>query len=262
MADNSKLDDAFTSIDPETLPDDLKPIYKSMLADYTKKTQTLATRTKALEDSEGQRTADLKNLGALEEEVTNWRTWFANLEQQVTDEDGNPTGTLGGRGGTTDDLLAGALADPDSKDGLSALGKQMAALQSKITALESTLGDSKTSTDKMFSYHNELNRLMLVDERLRSKETQDELFNHAIRQGFSSLEKAYNDLHGNELFDKRVEEKVAEKIAAMKTAGIHTGTGVQKSGIIKPRTDGPLRSFSEVTDDIITKMAQDGTLES
>ena len=34
--------DTFTSIDPNTLPEELLPVYKSMQADYTRKTQTLS----------------------------------------------------------------------------------------------------------------------------------------------------------------------------------------------------------------------------
>lgn len=257
---NTTVDTTFTGIDPEALPEDLKPIYKSMLSDYTKKTQELAERTRSLEAGEGQRSTDLKKLGALEEEVTNWRTWFANLEQQVTDDGGTSAGA-GGEGGLTDDFLKGALTDASSKDGLSAVGRQLTEIQSKIASLEATFGDSKQSTDKMFGYHNELNRLMLVDERLRNKETQDELFNHAIRHGFSSLEKAYSDLHREELLDKEVTKRVEERLAELKTAGVHTGRSVQRSGVIKSRTEGPLRSFTDATDDILSRMAQDGTLD-
>jgi hypothetical protein len=40
--------DSFTKINPETLPDELKGVYKSMLADYTRKTQAAAqVRSKA-----------------------------------------------------------------------------------------------------------------------------------------------------------------------------------------------------------------------
>ena len=43
--------DAFTGIDPNSLPPDLQTLYKSMQADYTKKTQEVASKSKAAEMS-------------------------------------------------------------------------------------------------------------------------------------------------------------------------------------------------------------------
>lgn len=41
--------DSFTKLDPNTLPEELRPWYQSMQADYTRKTQQLAEQRKALE---------------------------------------------------------------------------------------------------------------------------------------------------------------------------------------------------------------------
>lgn len=44
--------DSFTHIDPNTLPEELLPIYKSLQGDYTRKTQALATERSAFEQLE------------------------------------------------------------------------------------------------------------------------------------------------------------------------------------------------------------------
>lgn len=45
--------ESFTSLDPNALPEELMPYYKSMQADYTRKTQTIAEQRRALEALDG-----------------------------------------------------------------------------------------------------------------------------------------------------------------------------------------------------------------
>lgn len=45
--------ESFTSLDPNSIPEELMPYYKSMQADYTRKTQTLAEQRRAIEALEG-----------------------------------------------------------------------------------------------------------------------------------------------------------------------------------------------------------------
>lgn len=63
-----EVEDKFTNVDPETLPEELKAIYKSLQADYTKKRQSdsakvkeIEERLKAQEATEGEE-QDLSNL--------------------------------------------------------------------------------------------------------------------------------------------------------------------------------------------------------
>jgi hypothetical protein len=44
VTEEQPIEDSFTGFDPDSLPDDLKPIYRSLQGDYTRKTQELAER--------------------------------------------------------------------------------------------------------------------------------------------------------------------------------------------------------------------------
>ncbi len=48
-ADAAQQPPSFTAIDPNTLPEEVKPFYKNMLADYTRKTQELAENRRQFE---------------------------------------------------------------------------------------------------------------------------------------------------------------------------------------------------------------------
>lgn len=45
--------DSFTQFDPETLPEELRPLHRQLLGDYTRKTQTLAEQRKQYEEQFG-----------------------------------------------------------------------------------------------------------------------------------------------------------------------------------------------------------------
>ena len=80
--------DLFKGINPEELSPELQALYKSMQSDYTKKTTDLANKTKEWEAKEQQYIEQVKNSGALEQEVNQWRGWYQSLADQNDDDNG------------------------------------------------------------------------------------------------------------------------------------------------------------------------------
>lgn len=74
-------------VDPATLPDELKPIYKSLQADYTRKTQALAQERKAMEALKAQPPAP-----APQEAAPDWEPEFSQYFTQAAGYE-EPTST-------------------------------------------------------------------------------------------------------------------------------------------------------------------------
>jgi hypothetical protein len=241
----------FTSLDPEALPEDLKKLYKSMQADYTRKTQDLASRRKEYDERENQWKDQLKTYGAAEQEVQQWRDWYKNL----TEQSGQKTEQQQVASKPAEDLSY--LDEPDS-EGLkkyltemqSSYSKNIDTLKEEITNLRAALHDTTDRTSRMFNYHAQLNELGIKYKDLNKKE----LLDYALKTGQPDLDKAYKDLHQDDFIESEVEKRLAEKEKEWRTRGIR-GPGQQV--IIRSRQEGP-KSFTEASEQIIKERAAQG----
>lgn len=248
MADDNKKDDKneFTKIDPETLSDELKVIYKSMQGDYTAKTQAVADMRKEFTTKETEFEEKLKLFGAAENEVKQWRDWYKQLEEQTKDV--KPDGDV-----KLDDINLNL--DPNNDDPtkanvemrktLTALDQQIKDLQGEITSVHTGMKDSRDQTNRMFSYNAQLGELVVKYPDINKQEVLD----HALEIGQTNLEKAYKDLHQEDLITAEVEKRVKEELDKERTEG-PTTKGPGRQVIIQSNKDTP-KTFAEASQQIL-----------
>ena len=158
MADDDKTKtqntDGFTKLDPENLSDELKEIYKSMQADYTRKTQELAEKRKEFTEKESSWEDKLKSFGAIENEVKQWRDWYKQLEEQAIggDKQAQTLPNVGDLADVTDN------DDPNAKltGVIKTLEQQIKDLEGELTSIHGSLKDSRDQTNRMFNYQAQL----------------------------------------------------------------------------------------------------------
>lgn len=247
-------DELFSSIDPETLAPELKQIYKGMQGDYTRKTQDLASRKTEFETKETGFEDKLKEFGAVEKEVKDWRDWYASLEENPDDGTKAKTATTTTTPDTTTpDYLDEPGAEKFKKyvdDLTSKQETELTGMKTELEKLQATLKDNTDQTSRMFSYHAQLNDLAGKYPDLDKQA----LLDHALKEGQMDLTKAYKDLHQDELIAEQVKKGVEEELKKQRTQGIR-GPGQQI--IVKPGKDTP-KSFEEATQSIIDERAAQG----
>lgn len=242
MAEENK--NKFTEIDPETLSDDLKAIYKSMQADYTQKTQGIASIRKEFADKEAQFEEKLKSYGAVENEVKQWRDWYKQLEEQTKDDKSDMNVDLDKL-----DLDSNNDNPTNANAGLSkmikTLEQQIEGLKGELTSVHSGLKDSRDQTNKMFSYQAQLNELADKYPGLNKQEVLD----HALDIGQTNLEKAYKDLKQDDLIQAEVDRRVKEELDKERTSGITTnGPGHQ---VVMRSNENTPKTFAEASEQIL-----------
>jgi len=246
MADGDQTNDknTFTKLDPETLSDELKAIYKSMQGDYTTKTQELANMRKEFEGKETKFEEQLKAHGAVENEVKQWRDWYKQLEEQTKE------GDLG-EGTNVENLNFDSNNDDSSKLNaelnkmLKGFEQQISDLKGELTSMHSGLKDSRDQTNKMFSYQAQLSELASKYPGLNKQEVLD----HALEIGQTNLEKAYRDLHQDDLINAEVEKRVQAELDKERTSGVGTkGPGHQ---VIVRSGDNTPKTFAEASEQIL-----------
>jgi len=248
MADNGDKDDKtkFTSLDPETLSDELKGIYKSMQGDYTAKTQAISDMRKEFEGKETAWEEKLKTFGATENENKQWRDWYKQLEdqtKQVKPDEG---------------LLSITSLDPNNDDPdkasvnlanmVKALDQQIKDLKGELTSVHGGLKDSRDQTNRMFSYQAQLGDLAGKYPGLNKQEVLD----HALSIGQTNLEKAYRDLKQDDLIAAEVERRVKEEMDKERTVGI----GAKSPGrqVIVRRNEGTPKTFADASEQILASI--------
>uniref|UniRef100_A0A6M3K6Z6 Uncharacterized protein n=1 Tax=viral metagenome TaxID=1070528 RepID=A0A6M3K6Z6_9ZZZZ len=241
--------DAFTSIDPEKLAPELKELYKSMQADYTRKTQSLASLKSEITEKESKWQDKLKEYGAVEQEVQQWRNWYASLDDKDHDKVTDQAKKAGD--------LPTYLDEPDAeglnkyvKDLRSTYDGELASLKKEIESLHSVLRDTSDQTSKMFNYHAQLTELGGKYKDLNKQE----LLEHALKTGQPDLEKAYRDLHQDKLIEAEVEKRVKEEVEKRRTQGIQ-GPGRQ---VIVRTKEGTPKTYTEATEQILRERAAKG----
>lgn len=245
----------FTDVDPEKLPDELKSVYKSMQADYTRKTQELANNRKEFETREQQWQDKLKDFGAAEQELNQWREWYRSLEEEA--EQHTDTDSLLNIGSTDDGQQSSASTDSAGQDGgqtggtdarvlatISALNNKIAELEGQLTGVNESLRKSRDQTNRMFVYHDQLNKL---EGKYGTKEKpldRKAILDHALQNGFTDLDKAYRDMYQDDLIQSEVDRRVQEEMKKQRTAtAVKSGQQV----VFRPRENRP-KSWEEATE--------------
>ena len=239
------MDDIFKGIDPEKLPDDMKKIYKNLQADYTRKTQELAEQRKGLEAKEQQWMGQLKNSGAMEQEVKQWREWFKSIEAQAGDDKNGK-----GKKKEPDPDLEALKEHPEVAKLVESLEGKIGSLQTQLQSFDAAFKDQGDRVHRMFSLQSQLNDLMRKDPGLEK----DKLLKFAADNRLPDLDKAYKEMYHDKLIDEEVNKRLAAKLAERHTDGIGSGGHVLRRGESTPKT------FAEATDQILKQKAQEGTL--
>lgn len=236
----------FTGVDPESLADDLKPIYKSLQADYTRKTQEVAQQRKDFEANETKWKDQLKEYGAVEQEVKQWRDWYASLEEEVGDEggqsgDGLELKSAGQGSGGVADIDEGGQSAPDARilTTINVLNSKIAELEGQLGGMNETLRKSRDQTNRMFVYNDQLNKL----EGSYGKIDRKMILDHALKTGHTDLEKAYKDLYQDDLIQAEVDKRVQEELKKERTStAVKSGQQV----IFRPKEGRP-KNWEEAT---------------
>lgn len=133
-------EESFSRVDPATLPEELQTIYRSMQADYTRKTQALAEQRKQFEQFGGD-LASLQEAAALRARLADPNEWVnlynelqgALTEYNLLDAGDDFSGMPADPGVQMPDL--GAIDDPD----LAPFQSAFQALQGQVEQLQSQL---------------------------------------------------------------------------------------------------------------------------
>lgn len=251
MADDDKTKnrntdlEKFTDLDPEKLPEELKSIYKSMQADYTRKTQAIADLKKDFAEKETEFQDKLKSFGAVEQEVKQWRDWYKQLEEQATGDD--KTGDL-----KNDDLDLTKLDDSDTNAGLVKLIKgieqKIADLEGELASVSGSVTDSRNMTNRMFNYQAQLDELTGKYSSVDKKKVLD----HALKTGQTNLEKAYRDLYQDDIIQAEVDRRLEEE---RKKDRASTGIKTPGQKIVVRSSEGTPKTFAEASEQILKQMS-------
>jgi len=247
-------EESFTQLNPESLPEDLKKIYKSMQADYTRKTQDLSSRRKEYDEREQQWKDQLKTYGAVEQELQQWRDWYKTLSEQS--EDSRDEQSVNKNAKSTDPQFS-YMDEPEAEnikrvvtDLQSTYDKHIASLKDEITGLRAALHDTTDRTSRMFNYQAQLGELGMKYKDLNKKE----LLEYALKTGQPDLEKAYKDLHQDDFIESEVSKRLVEKEKEWRTRGIQ---GPGKQVILRSNQAAP-KSFAEASEQILKERAAQG----
>jgi hypothetical protein len=242
---NEQGKELLKGINPEELAPELQTVYKSMLADYTRKTQEVASKSKEWQTEREQYLDKIRQQGALEQEVTQWRDWYRNLEEQVNKEDDPMASHTGVQSRSTSDTA-------DTSENTRKLEQELLAIKNELGSHAKALRETSTRTDRMFNYQAQLSEL---SGRYGAFD-KSKLLQHALETGQVDLDKAYKDLNREEIIQREVDAKVKEEMAKMRTDGLHHGTRQ-----IIFRGSGKPKTFAEATEQVLQQKAREGTLE-
>jgi len=245
-------DELFTNINPETLSPELKELYKSMQGDYTRKRQEDSTARKDAEKRAQELTEKTKNLPAIENEVTQWRQWYADLEREAEAD----MTTMPKYEPDLNNLGVDYTEEPEVAKLLKDLSGKVGSLSTELGSVRQALANSESKVQRMFDFQGQLSDLSSKHTDLDKQA----LLDHALKIGQTNLEKAYKDLYFDDIIAKAADELALKKIEEQRTAGIHSaGRNVQQ--VIRAKRDSVPKSFDEATEQIIQKKAQEGTLD-
>jgi hypothetical protein len=238
--DNKDLskDDNFTDkFNPDELDEALQPAYKSMQADYTRKTQDVAEQNRLFDERvakwEQENAQKFEDFGKLQKEVEQWRAWSASLSQ---DDDT-----------TNDDLDHGKTGDHTDDDYATKFQK----LESELEALKQGTKKSEEEVGRMLRYQDELNEIIREDPEANK----DDMIKFMLDEGINEPRRAHKELYqdriaearAKELFDKHVAEWEEKQKADMLTG---PGGATIKSSFYKPPTSGKPDAWDKTLDEV------------
>lgn len=239
-------DTNFTNINPDELPEELQTVYKSMLADYTRKTQELADMRKQFTEKEQHFEEKLSEYGAAAQERDQWRQWYASISADAATEPEPDDPSIINPDGDQDMSTA-------SLKKIAALERTIQELQGKLDGFDTSLRSTADRTGRMFAFHTQLGDLMREHPEL----DRDKLVKHAVDNGFTDLKVAYDDLFRDDIINNEVEKRLAERLKEERAKHI---TGHGRQVVVRPGKDTP-SSFDEATQAILDQKAADGTLD-
>lgn len=249
MTDDQK-DELFKDlgINPNDLPNEMQQLYKSMQADYTRKTQALAETRKEHQTKEQEYMQRLQNYGSLEQEVGQWREWYKSLEDQNKGDDEAT------RLAKEEELRQRvSKGEPDANlEAIRKLEERINELQGTVTQRDEAMADHSKRVDRMFNYQAQLAELTSKHSNI----DKNKLLDYALKNGQTDLEKAYRDLYFDDIKEEEVQRRVKEEMAKLRTDGIHSSS----RPVIVRRPEKPM-SWDEATEAIVKERAAQGTLE-
>jgi len=144
QAQGATGEDNFTQIDPKTLPPELQAVHKSLLGDYTRKTQAIAAREKQLAEA-SKKAAEYDKLTSSQQFKDTWSEMSRREKADFKEQKAEAEKTLGEK--ITDEEFAKSF---ESKDGFLALMKKIAddsrsKDQKEIQELKQKVGTSEAA---------------------------------------------------------------------------------------------------------------------
>jgi hypothetical protein len=144
-------EDTFTTVDPSTLPPELLPVYRSMLGDYTRKTQEIAPYRRLAEEHnlDAQELAEALNTYDYISDPDNWVDLHRNLSAELERTGMTPREASAEATRQMEDAQAPRPATPDL--GELANDPEMAPLANMLQGLQgelSSLRDDMSKRDK------------------------------------------------------------------------------------------------------------------
>lgn len=144
QAQGATAEENFTHIDPKTLSPELQAVHKSLLGDYTKKTQAIAAREKELADA-SKKAAEYDKLTSSVQFKETWAEMSRREKAEFKEQKAEAEKSLGEK--ITDEEFAKSF---ESKDGFLALMKKIADEsrskdQKEIQELKQKVGTSEAA---------------------------------------------------------------------------------------------------------------------
>ena len=201
VADEQVAEQSFTSVKPDELPEELQATYKSLQADYTRKTQEVASQRK-----EAEQATEFWNA---------IRSKDPNVLRQIADTYGQETVL---------DALGYALEEdePDTPDDpLEALRQEIEGVKSQLTQKEQKAQEEALLAQIEADITKQFSGLDLADEEQEIVTAHALTAGYVTPEGFPDVKKAYEDftkvLEGRQ--KKWVEGKRAPRTPVQGTAG-------------------------------------------
>ncbi len=238
--DGTNEEAVFTETNPNELDESLQPFYKSMQADYTRKTQELADQRSAFGEERSlfqQENANkFEELGTLKKEVEQWRAWSQTLNQDQGNDTGDDTWTNEAQDDTLEDRRFRGEIDQ---------------LRTELSAMRDQSQRSNEEVGRMLRYQDELNELKTEDPDINK----DEMIDFMLKEGITDPKRAYKEMYQDSIIERQAQEKFeamkAEFVEKQK-ADMLTGPGGPniKSALYTPPEGGVPKSWEQAEDEV------------
>lgn len=267
MAKKEQLpeDDRFTGINPNELPPELLPLYKSMQADYTRKTQEAKAKMEEAErrvqEMEQQLQEITQNItqindyvAALEDANKKWEEWY---ERHKLEDEQLLKGTQQQQQLTKQEVEV--LSTDKSKLSEEALKQLDEYFINKYGKTFEQLADGLNKVSKQLGFKLQLDEVV----RKYSKDIPDidvqRVLKTAVETGTLDAKEAFERAYSNELLElevkKRVEQRLKEIEEANRTKVLEGSSANIGQHIYVPRTEGP-RTYEEATQSILQELGK------